>query len=346
MQRGFLFSSSTQFDCAYICVMLEVHNLSKRVSEVFSLQEITFSQKIGERLAIAGSSGSGKSTLLQLIAGLQSSDAGTIHLLGQRVKGPHEQLIPGHPGLAYLPQQSDLPHYYYVHELFSYANQWDTQLGKDLFTWCRIDHLMDRQHTQLSGGEQQRIALALLLITSPRWLLLDEPFSHLDTINKSILQQVLLEVTNRLSITCLLCSHHPEDIFTWADRLLIIQDGSIVADGQPELLYRQPTDTYVAGLLGDFELLSETHAGALHYNSHHLSAHMKRFIRPEMLQFSFERVPNSIPCQILSSQFAGRGRYYRVKCDEAEYRLYSIHQHYSSGSSGYMHLLQEHDSIF
>jgi iron(III) transport system ATP-binding protein len=326
--------------------MLEVHHLTKRVSDVFSLREVSFSQKNGERLAIAGSSGSGKSTLLQLIAGLQSPDQGSIHLSGQRVKGPHEQLIPGHPGLAYLPQQPDLPHHYFVHELFSYANQWDTQLGKDLFSWCRIDHLMDRQHTQLSGGEQQRIALALLLIASPRWLLLDEPFSHLDSISKAILQQVLLEVTERLSITCLLCSHHPEDIFTWADRLLVIRDGSIIADGNPEFLYRQPADTYVAGLLGEFELLSETHARILQHNSQHLSANMKRFIRPEMLQFSREQVPNSIPCQIISSQFAGRGRYYRVKCDEAEYRLYSLDQQYSSGSNGYIHLLKQVESIF
>jgi len=319
--------------------MLAVNNLSKRVSDVFSLREITFTQEKGERLAIAGSSGSGKSTLLQLIAGLQSSNQGTIELLGQRVKGPHEQLIPGHPGLAYLPQQSDLPHYYYVHELFSYANQWDTELGKELFSWCRIDHLMDRQHTQLSGGEQQRIALALLLIASPQWLLLDEPFSHLDTINKSILQQVLLEVTERLSITCLLCSHHPEDIFTWADRLLIIREGAIVADGKPEFLYRNPSDTYIAGLLGEYELLSEHHASILQYHSSQLSVNMKRFIRPELLQFSTEWVPHSIPCQIIASQFAGRGRYYRVKCEDAVYRLYSTNQQHAPGSRGYIHLL-------
>jgi iron(III) transport system ATP-binding protein len=319
--------------------MLDVKNLGKRVSDVFSLREITFSQEKGERLAIAGSSGSGKSTLLQVIAGLQSADQGSVHLFGKRVKGPHEQLIPGHPGMAYLPQQCDLPHHYFVHELFSYANQWDTQLGKDLFRWCRIDHLMDRQHTQLSGGEQQRIALALLLIASPQWLLLDEPFSHLDTINKSILQQVLQEVTNRLSITCLLCSHHPEDIFTWADRLLVIRDGAIVADGKPEYLYRYPSDAYIAGLLGEYELLSEQDATTLQHNSSHLSANMKRFIRPEMLQFSLDWVPNAIPCQIISAQFAGRGRFYRVKSDETEYRLFSTNQHHDVGSKGYIHLL-------
>jgi iron(III) transport system ATP-binding protein len=318
--------------------MLEVINLNKRISDVFSLREITFTQVEGERLAIAGSSGSGKSTLLQLIAGLQSSDQGSVHLYGQRIKGPHEQLIPGHPGLAYLPQQCDLPHHYFVHELFSYANQWDTQLGKDLFSWCRIDHLMDRQHTQLSGGEQQRIALALLLIASPRWLLLDEPFSHLDTINKSILQQVLLEVTNRLSITCLLCSHHPEDIFTWADRLLVIRDGQIVADGKPEYLYRYPSDTYVAGLLGEYQLLSEQHAAAFHHDSSELSVNMKRFVRPEMLRFSLQPVPNSIPGEILSTQFAGKGTYFRVKCGQTEYRIFAIGQQWTTGTKGFIHL--------
>ena len=318
--------------------MLEVNHLGKRVSDIFSLREVSFTQPKGQHLAIAGSSGSGKSTLLQLIAGLQSCDQGTVHLFGQRIKGPHEQLIPGHPGLAYLPQQCDLPHHYYVHELFSYANQWDTQLGKDLFSWCRIDHLMNRQHNQLSGGEQQRIALALLLITSPHWLLLDEPFSHLDTINKSILQQVLQDVSSRLSITCLLCSHDPEDIFAWATRLLIIRDGLIVADGSPEFLYQHPSDTYVAGLLGEFQFLSEKHAGTLQHHSQHLSASMQRFIRPEMLRFSSDKVPNSIPCQVVSARFAGKGRYYRVQCEEMEYRLFSIDQELQTGSIGYIHL--------
>lgn len=322
--------------------MLEVNGLNKRVSEIFSLSEVSFIQQPGERLAIAGSSGSGKSTLLQLLAGHQAPDRGSIHLNGKRVLGPHEQLIPGHPELAYLPQHCDLPHHYFVHELFSYANQWDAQMGKDLFAWCRIDHLMNRRHQEISGGEKQRIALALLLISSPQWLLLDEPFSHLDAINKAILQQVLLEVSQRLSITCLLCSHHPEDIFSWAERLLVIRDGKLIADDTPMSLYSIPPDTYVAGLLGEFQLISVEHAHFWQLRERLSDPQIHRLVRPEQIFFSLQSHSRALPCKILYSRFAGKGRWYDVDCEGATYRFFSLNQHRQWGSVGYLHLSHPH----
>jgi iron(III) transport system ATP-binding protein len=322
----------------YLWSMLEVHGLCKQVSEIFSLGEVSFVQHPGERLAIAGSSGSGKSTLLQLLAGHQSPERGSIHLHGKRVLGPHEQLLPGHPGLAYLPQNCDLPHHYYVHELFSYANQWEAQLGKDLFAWCRIDHLLDRRHQEISGGEKQRIALALLLISSPNWLLLDEPFSHLDAINKAILQQVLQEVAQRLSITCLLCSHHPEDIFSWAERLLVIRDGKIIADDTPMSLYTSPPDTYVAGLLGEYQLVSVEHAQFWQLKKDPSDNLVNRLVRPEKFFFSPEFHTRSLPCQIIFSHFAGKGWCYEVDCEGSTYRFFSLNQHWLPGTMGYLHL--------
>lgn len=318
--------------------MLEVIGLGKQVSPYFNLSNIHFRQDVGEKLAIAGSSGSGKSTLLQLIAGHQSADTGSIHLFGKRVAGPHEQLIPGHPGLAYLSQQPELPHHYFVHELFSYANQWEGGRGRELFEWCRIDHLMDRKHTEISGGEQQRIALALLLISSPRWLLLDEPFSHLDAINQSILQQVLDDVSARLSITCLLCSHQPDHLFSWANRLLILRDGAMVAAGSPSDLYQRPADAYVAGLLGEFELLSPEHANRWKPAPQQQNSFEHRMIRPENLVFSTTAGSDSLPCQVISSQFAGKGNVYQVNCEGKTYRFFDIGEKWTSGMNGYLSL--------
>jgi len=316
--------------------MLSVNNLSKYISTDFQLSPISFHQLPGENLALIGVSGSGKSTLLQLIAGLQQPDSGTITLFSQRIKGPHEQLVPGHPGLAILEQTSHLPHYYYIRDLFQYANVWETSVARNLFSLCRIEHLMNRKHHEISGGEQQRIALALLLISSPRWLLLDEPFSHLDLTNKKILQQVLAELSHQLNITCLLCSHNPDDIFGWANRLLVLENGHLVQEGSPELIYHSPQNPYVAGLLGDFYMLTPQLARVFYSEKVAMEKSDCWMVRPEHLLFQLESTPHSVKATIVRVFLAGRD--YKVEVEAMDQRLsfYTQTNHWEAGTEGYL----------
>src|SRR5580692_2230502 len=150
------------------------------------LSGISFVQQKGQKLALAGATGSGKSTLLKMIAGLLQPDEGEIWLDGQRVRGPLETLVPGHPGVAYLSQHFELWNNYRVGEILSYANDLSDEEAGTLYEMCRIDRLLGRRTDQLSGGERQRIALARLLVKPPRLLLLDEPYSNLDRIHKEI----------------------------------------------------------------------------------------------------------------------------------------------------------------
>src|SRR5580704_11857710 len=158
------------------------------------IDTISFSQQRGQKLAVAGATGSGKSTLLKMIAGLVQPDAGRILLEGVRVKGPLETLEAGHPGIAYLSQHFELWNNYRVWEILSYANDLEEEESGELYTICRIDHLLQRRTDQLSGGERQRIALARLLVRPPRLLLLDEPFSNLDRVHKETLQAVVRDI--------------------------------------------------------------------------------------------------------------------------------------------------------
>ena len=316
--------------------MLSVSDLSKYVSPDFQLSPITFNQKPGENLALIGVSGSGKSTLLQLIAGCQQPDTGSITLFSERIKGPQEQLVPGHPGLAILDQSSHLPHYYYIRDLFQYANVWETSVARNLFSLCRIEHLMNRKHHEISGGEQQRIALALLLITSPRWLLLDEPFSHLDLTNKKILQQVLAELSHQLHITCLLCSHNPDDIFGWAHRLLVLENGQLVQVGSPEAVYHTPQNQYVAGLLGDFYPLSPKLAQIFFPKKNLINAADNWMVRPEHLLFQLESTHDAVNATILQITLAGRD--YKVEVEVMDQRLsfYTQANNWKVGTEGYL----------
>lgn len=219
------------------------------------LHDISFEQGEYEKIAIAGETGSGKSTLLQTIAGLVQASAGQITFEGKRVIGPHDKLVPGHEGIAYLSQHYDLPQFLRVEQVLRYANMLQGDEAETLYEVCRISHLKQRKTNQLSGGERQRIALARLLSTWPSLLLLDEPYSNLDKGHKELLKEVIHDITERLAITCILISHDPHDTLSWADRILVIKGGRIIQQGTPEQVYHHPTDTYTAGLFGSFNLI-------------------------------------------------------------------------------------------
>ncbi len=227
------------------------------------LHDITFAQQAHRKLALTGESGAGKSTLLQIMAGLTQSSAGEVRIGGSRVRGPADTLVPGHPGVAYLAQDSALPASLRVEQVLRYANKRPAAEAQALYELCRIDHLAARRTDQLSGGEQQRVALARLLLSAPRLLLLDEPFSNLDRLHKRTLQAIIEEVGVRLGITCLLVSHDPADTLAWADEILVLRRGRLVQQGSPEQIYRQPADEYTAGLFGDYNLVRGAAARAL-----------------------------------------------------------------------------------
>ena len=243
--------------------LLSVAGLSLTERDVLVLAPLSFGQRAHQKLALAGESGAGKSTLLQLIAGLIQPTTGEVRIGGDRVRGPVEVLVPGHPGVAYLSQKSDLPHSLRVEQVLRYANKRPAAEAQVLYELCRIDHLLARRTDQLSGGEQQRVALARLLLGAPRLLLLDEPFSNLDRVHKRVLQSIIAELGARLGITCLLVSHDAADVLSWADEILVLQKGRLVQQGPPQRLYREPANEYTAALFGDYNLVRGPDRAAL-----------------------------------------------------------------------------------
>ena len=267
---------------------LSVENINKNVGNGFVLQNISLTQKQFQKIAIAGETGSGKSSLLKAIAGLLQPDSGTIFFQGEKVLGPDFKLLPGHKGIAYLSQHYELLNNYRVEELLSYANKLSDEQAHSLYNICQISHLLKRRTDQLSGGEKQRIAMARLLTTSPSLFLLDEPFSNLDRIHKNILKEVLHDLGEQFNISFIIVSHDPQDTLSWADEMIIMKDGNIVQKGSPEELYYYPVNEYVAGLLGDYNLLNDETARLL--GIEHKSKDRKLFVRPEMLSIAQEGV--------------------------------------------------------
>jgi iron(III) transport system ATP-binding protein len=236
-------------------VLLTVKGLSKKEGGFFAVRDVHFTQHTFQKIAIIGETGSGKTTLLKMLAGLIQPDEGEIVLENEKVKGPDEQLIAGNKNIAFLSQHFELRNNYRVYEILEMANALMPEAAKQIYEVCRIEHLTQRWTDELSGGEKQRIALARLLSTSPKLLLLDEPFSNLDTAHKRMMQSVIHDITQKIRMSCIMVSHDAPDVLSWADTILVLKQGQIIQYGSPQLIYQQPIDEYCAGLLGEYNLI-------------------------------------------------------------------------------------------
>ncbi|KAA5548794.1 ABC transporter ATP-binding protein [Adhaeribacter rhizoryzae] len=310
--------------------LLTVSQISIREERSFALKEISFTQQPLQKIAVAGETGSGKSTLLQIIAGLVQPDTGEVRFQGKKVWGPAETLVPGHPGIAYLSQQFELPPFLRVEQVLSYANKLSATEASTLYQVCHIDYLLPRQTNQLSGGERQRIALAKLLLTAPKLLLLDEPFSNLDIGHKQILKKVIRNIGEKLGITLVLISHDPLDTLSWADDILVMKDGQLIQQGSPQEIYYRPTNEYVASLFGDYNLLPAALTLPLTGLTDLPTAKQNILVRPEHIQIS-ENGGVGLPAKITQAIFFGS--YYELEI-EAENAIIKVKTHTNQFTSG------------
>jgi multiple sugar transport system ATP-binding protein len=243
--------------------VINVHQLTKlyQGTQVSGVSNINFDIESGQIVAILGESGSGKSTLLKCIYGLLKVDSGQVLFNGKRVPGPDEQLIPGHKEMKMVTQDFSLNIYAKVYDnIASMLSNRDVK-GKhektmEMMQHLNISHLKDKKITELSGGEQQRVAIAKALISDTSLLLLDEPFSQVDALLKNQLRADIKRIVAETGVTVILVSHDPADGLFLADKLLLIKDGNLLQQGEPSFVYNHPEHVYTAQLLGNANVLS------------------------------------------------------------------------------------------
>ncbi|HVX48620.1 MAG TPA: ABC transporter ATP-binding protein [Chitinophagaceae bacterium] len=309
---------------------LQVSSVTLKEGSTIAVNNISLTQNKLQKIAIAGETGSGKSTLLKIIAGIITPQEGQVVFEGQRLKRiPGEKLIPGHPGIACLSQQFELPHFLTVEQVLVYANPLpddeaeNDENAKALYELCRISHLLHRRTDRLSGGERQRIALARLLVGRPRLLLLDEPFSNLDMIHKNILKDVLRDVETNLQVSCILVSHDPLDTLSWADEIIILRNGQVVQQAPPAEVYRKPADEYVAGLMGRYNIITPALAAYLP-GLQRAANNKKIFIRPEDILIAKDE-KNMLRASVDNIAFCGS--YYEIQVIVAGNNRLTIKSH-------------------
>lgn len=313
-------------------VVLEVTALEKALNGLPVVQNISFSQSAGEKLAIAGETGSGKTSLMKMIAGTLQPDNGRIEFEGKQLRGPDWQLIPGHARVAYLSQHFELRNNYFVHEILSYASELTEATAANLYRLCRIEGLMQRKTDQLSGGEKQRIALARLLSTRPRLLLLDEPFSNLDPIHRDQIRLVVDDILKATGITCIMVSHDAPAVLPWADTIMVMRQGRVVQKASPEHIYHQPADTYCAGLFGRYTLHSAAFAKTL-LDLDPPASGMQWMLRPE--SFRIDPAKGSA-ATVKSVSFMGNGYLVTAALMDEIIYINSADQKFQTGDTIYV----------
>jgi ABC-type sulfate/molybdate transport systems ATPase subunit len=274
-------------------------------------QKFYFDTKSYRRIGIMGSTGAGKTTLLKMLAGLLQSESGKILIGNERVLGSNEKLIAGHPLIGYLSQHYELRNNYYVRELLDMANKDSATRIEELSVLCNVRHLLNRRTDALSGGERQRIALARVLLTNPKWLLLDEPYSNLDLNQKRMMMQVIEDVGKHLDVSLMIVSHDASDMLSWAEDMIVIEGGNVVQRGDPFSLYHQPATMHIAGLLGEYNLCDNDLIELLTNTSSQLKTSKKYIIRPEHLFVSNEK--QGVAAVVTEIQF--KGIYLLVRCN-------------------------------
>ncbi len=199
-----------------------------------------------------GGSGSGKTTLLRIIAGLEIPDAGEIDLNGAVTNAPNAFLPPEKRDCALVFQDYALfPNMTVEQNVFFSKASKQRKLEVDkLLEQTQIAGLRKRFPHQLSGGEQQRVALVRALATQPSLLLLDEPLSHLDPELRDNVRTELFGLFKETETTALFVSHDTEDAMAMADRVIVMREGQAIQVGTPAEVYSKPLDRYAALLFG------------------------------------------------------------------------------------------------
>jgi len=234
-------------------MFLQVNNLSKKYDEKLVLENITFQQKEGEIISLIGTSGIGKSTLLKCLSGLTNINSGSVVLNGDKI---HKQEA-SFRKIAYVFQESPLfPHINVIDNILFNLSEYDQEKLNHLLEKTEVKALVKRFPYELSGGENQRVAIVRSLIRNPDLLLLDEPFSNLDTVNKRYVKEIVFEIIKESNLTTIIVNHDIEESLEISDRIMIINNGIIESIDSPENIYKSPKNLSTAELFGDVTSIS------------------------------------------------------------------------------------------
>ena len=240
--------------------MIECRKLIKNYGTLTAVSDISLHLREQEFISILGPSGCGKSTLLRLIAGLEVPSAGQVFLKDKEISGKKISLPPERRRFGMIFQDFALfPHLSVEGNIAFGVNgsaSEKQQRVKELLKLVSLPHLAKKMPHQISGGEQQRIAVARALAPRPRLILMDEPFSNLDYQLRQQLRRDIRKILKHEGVATILVTHDQVEAITFSDRVLLMHDGKLVQSGTPEEIYQQPQTLWASSFVGEANHIS------------------------------------------------------------------------------------------
>jgi iron(III) transport system ATP-binding protein len=237
---------------------LRVRGLRKAFGRTRVLEDVDLDVPAGAIVALLGPSGGGKTTLLRCVAGLERPDAGEVTVDGHVLTGAGVEVPPERRRLGMVFQDGALFPHLTVAANVAYGLRRDQRRGERVeaaLALVALDGLGGRMPSSLSGGQQQRVALARALVMRPSLLLLDEPFSNLDSGLRVQIRGDVQGLLAELGVTAVFVTHDQEEAFVVGDQVAVLLDGRLVQQATPAELYRVPASRAVAEFVGDANLV-------------------------------------------------------------------------------------------
>jgi iron(III) transport system ATP-binding protein len=304
------------------CGMICAHGVSKRFGLVRAVEDADLCVERGEFVALLGPSGCGKTTFLRLIAGFERPDGGTVAIDGRQVAGttwvPPERR---HVGMVFQ-DYALFPHLTVEENVgFGLGREGRSRRVSEALELVGLGGLDNRYPAELSGGQQQRVALARALAPQPSVVLLDEPWSNIDALMRAAMRGELCAILRAADVTVLLVTHEREEAFSLADRIALMQHGTIVQAGSPEEIYFEPATRWAAQFVGAANLVAgraagehvETAIGTFAADCGNGYAPVEVLVRPELLELRPDRAGSG---RVVAREFRGHDVFYRVLLDD------------------------------
>lgn len=240
---------------------LSLKNISKKYKDKEILKNISFDIKEGELVCILGPSGCGKTTLLNIIGGFISDFSGDVLLSDENINN-----LP--------PEKREISTVFQSYGLFTHKNVIDNvsyglkllkidknmrgKRARDMLEKVGLAGYEKKKIKELSGGEQQRVAIARSMVLNPKLLLLDEPLSNLDVHLRDVMRKEIKRIQKQFGITMIIVTHDQEDAFKLADRVIVINEGHIEQVGTPEEFYKEPKNSFISSFIGENNIIDES----------------------------------------------------------------------------------------
>lgn len=305
--------------------MIRTEAVCKHYGDTVAVERASLDVAAGEVVALLGPSGCGKTTLLRLIAGFERPDDGVVEVAGRAVAGAGAWTPPERRRVGMVFQDYALFPHLTVEEnvAFGLPRAERTKRVPLLLALVDLCGHGKRYPHELSGGQQQRVALARALGPSPDAVLLDEPWSSVDSQLRVALRDEVIRLLRRLQLAVILVTHDREEAFSVADRIALMRDGTIVQEGRPEELYYEPACRWSAAFVGDANLVRgavrdgfvHTPLGTFPANGSSGQETAEVLLRPELLELQLD--PAGL-AEVVGREFRGHDVHYRLLVDGVE----------------------------